>query len=608
MSSMSRVADYIADFLVKNDITDLFSVTGGGAMHLNDALGKKKGLHCVYNHHEQACAMSAEGYARLTGRTAAICVTTGPGGTNAITGVMGAYLDSIPMFVISGQVKYETTVRSTGLPLRQLGDQEFDIIKSVTNMTKYAVMIIDPLTIRYHLERALYLATHGRKGPIWLDIPLNVQSAIIDVDKLFPYDSSEDSKEIPEPVSDETAQKVMDLIRHAKRPVIMAGSGIRLASAHDEFIQLVDKLNVPVCTPWNSHDNIWNDHPMFFGRPGNMGERVGNFVIQNSDLLISIGSRLSIRQVSYNWANFSRESYKIMVDIDPWELKKPTLAIDLPIHADAGDFIQSLLRNLNGEELEPKRDWLAWCQCKREKYPVILNEYFRTDTPVNPYCFLDSLFRLLPENQVIVTGNGSACVMTFQAAYLKKGQRLFHNSGCASMGFALPASIGACIGQDRKKTICIDGDGSFQMNLQELQTIVHHNLPIIIFLLNNSGYHSIRQTQTSFFDGPCIGVDSDSGISFPDVEKIAYAYGIKFLRVNHLHDMDEKILEAIEFADGPFICEIMIDPAQIFSPKLSSRKLENGTMVSCPLEDMAPFLTREELCNEMIVTTISESN
>ena len=599
-----KVADFIAEFIVRKGIKNLFTVTGGGAMHLNDAFGHNKNIKCIYNHHEQASAMAAEGYSRLTGNIAAVCVTTGPGGTNAITGVMGAYVDSIPMLVISGQVKYETTVYSTGLPLRQLGDQEFDIVGSVKNMTKYAVTVINSKTILYHLDRAFYLATHGRKGPCWIDIPLDVQSAFIETDDLLEYNPVMDEMEIPKPVSKEIISEVLRLIKKSNRPVIMAGSGIRLSGSHERFLQMVNQLNIPVCTPWNSHDNIWDDHPMFAGRPGNMGERVGNFVVQNSDLLISIGSRLSIRQVSYNWEYFAREAYKVMVDIDPYELKKPTLKIDLPIHADAKDFINCMLEELNGDILPEKVDWIAWCRDKKKKYPVVLSDYFNKDSPVNPYCFLDILFKNLEENQVIVTGNGSACVMTFQAAYLKEGQRLFHNSGCASMGYGLPAAIGACFGNDKKKIICLDGDGSFQMNLQELQTIVHHNLPITIFLLNNNGYHSIRQTQNNFFSKDLVGVDVKSGISFPDIEKIAYAYGLEFARINRIDGMDSIIKYAIEY-DGPFICEVILDSLQNFSPKLSSHKVEDGSMISSPLEDMAPFLSRDEFFNEMIIKPIN---
>lgn len=605
MAETIRVADYIADFLASHGIHDVFMVTGGGAMHLDDALGKNSSLHCLFNHHEQACAMAAEGYARLTRRIAAVCVTTGPGGTNAITGVMGGWLDSIPMLILSGQVRYDTTVRASGLPLRQVGDQEFDITATVANMTKYAVMVVEKYRVRYHLERALYLATHGRPGPCWLDIPLNIQAALIDPEKLDAYNPEEDAAILPPPVKPQTAAEVIELIRRSKHPVIMAGAGIRLAGAHDDFIRLIDKLHVPVVTPWNSHDNIWSDHPLYAGRPGNMGERAGNFVVQNCDLLLSIGCRLSIRQVSYNWKSFARAAYTIMVDADAAELHKPTLSIDLPIHANAGDFITHMLETLSDDELEPKTQWIDWCRDKVRKYPVCLPEYWEKREPVNPYCFIDTLFHRLPENQVIVTGNGTACVVTFQGAYLKKGQRLFHNSGCASMGYGVPAAIGACVAQGRKRTICLDGDGSFQMNIQELQTIVYNRLPIILFLLNNSGYHSIRQTQSNYFGQPLVGVDATSGISFPDAEKIAAAYGIDFARIHSLDDMDAGLTAALQ-SKGPFLCEVMLDPAQYFTPKLSSRKLDDGRMISAPLEDMAPFLPRDEFRREMLIPPLDD--
>lgn len=599
-----RLADYIADFLTENGITDCFTVTGGGAMHLNDAFGHHNKLRTLYHHHEQACSMAAEGYARLSGKPAAVCVTTGPGGTNAITGVLGAYLDSIPMMVISGQVKYETTVHSSGLPLRQLGDQEFDIVSSVKTMTKYAVMVTEKNSIRYHLEKALFLALNGRKGPVWLDIPLDIQAAIIDTDNLFGYNPSEDSDEIPPFFEANEARLVLELIKNAKRPVLMAGAGIRLSDAHSEFLALIDLLNIPVVTPWNSHDNIWNDHSLFAGRPGNMGERAGNFVVQNSDLLLSLGCRLSIRQVSYNYESFAREAYKIMVDIDPAELKKPTLNIDMPILADAGDFIDALLRELKGESLPKKTQWLKWCKEKGKRFPVLQDKFYKKSSPINPYVFIGSLFSHLKNDDIVVCGNGTACVVTFQAAYLKPGQRLFHNSGCASMGFGLPAAIGASIAAGKKRIVCLDGDGSFQMNLQELATTAYHNLPITIFLLNNSGYHSIRQTQKSFFGEPLVGVDNSSGIGFPDAKKIAAAYGIPFLRADNHNELNHTVNAALSVQDGPMICEIILDINQPFEPKLSSRTLDDGRMVSSPLEDMAPFLPRDEFLKEMLLSPI----
>ena len=600
-----RVADYIARRLTEMGVRDVFTVTGGGAMHLNDALGKCEGLRCTYNHHEQACAMAAESYARLTGRIAAVCVTSGPGGTNAITGVLGGWQDSIPMLVISGQVKFSTTVRSTGLPLRQLGDQEFDITGCVKTMTKYAEMVVDANDLGYHLDRAFYLATHGRPGPCWLDIPLDVQGATIETDRLRVYNPEEDAQELPPAVPSNVLDEVVERIKNAERPVIMAGSGIRRAGVHDEFIALADRLGIPVVTPWNSHDNIWDNHPLYMGRPGNLGERVGNFVVQNSDLLLSIGCRLSIRQVSYNWTAFAREAYKIMVDIDPLELAKPTLSIDLPICADAGDFIRALSGRKCTYDAAQREAWLAWCNGIKDRYPILQPKFFEHESPVNPYVFIDSLFQQLPENEVITAANGSCCVITFQAAHLKKGQRLYHNSGCASMGYGLPAAIGASVATGGGRVICLEGDGSLQMNLQELMTAVHNKLPLKIFVMNNNGYHSIRQTQSSFFGQPLVGVAPDSGISFPDLSKIAYAYDIPFERVESHREMDEKIQKTLD-RPGISMCEIILDPRQYFEPKLSSKRLPDGRIVSPPLEDMYPFLPREEFLSNMIIAPENE--
>src|ERR1035437_8839552 len=509
-----RLANYIADFFVEKGVNHVFTVTGGGAMHLNDAFGHHEKLKCIYNHHEQACAMAAESYARLTGKIAAVCVTSGPGGTNAITGVLGGWLDSIPMLVISGQVRYDTTVHSTGKPMRQLGDQEYEITRSVAPMTKYAVMVTDPLEIEYHIEKAIFLATHGRKGPCWIEIPFNVQAATIETEELVKYDPAEDVQEIPKPILKETARQVIEHLRSAKRPLILSGSAIRLADCHDEFINLISKLNIPVVTAWNAHDTIWSDHPLYMGRPSTLGDRPGNLILQNCDVLLVLGSRLNVRQISFNWEQFAKNAYKIAVDIDQLELEKPTLSLDMPILGDVADLIDLLDKELDGNTLAPKQKWISACRQVKEEYPVVSACYFDKKSPVNPYCFIECLFSLLEENEVIVAANGSACVCTFQAAYLKKGQRLYTNSGWASMGYGLPAAIGAAIARDGKSVICIEGDGSIQMNLQELQTVVYHKLPIRIIVLNNDGYHSIRQTQSGFFGQPYHGIDSQSGLGF----------------------------------------------------------------------------------------------
>ncbi|WP_432718885.1 thiamine pyrophosphate-binding protein [Pectinatus frisingensis] len=587
-----KVANYIADFLVRNNIRHNFTVTGGGAMHLNDALGHNKDIKSIYNHHEQASAMAAEAYARLTGELACVCVTSGPGGTNAITGVLGGWLDSVPMFILSGQVKRETTVWATTLPLRQLGDQEYNIIESVKPMTKYAHMITDANEIRYHLEKMLYLAVNGRKGPVWLDIPLDVQAAIVDTDDLEGFNLNE-LKTLENPVYDKSMSLViLEHLKSAKRPVVYAGAGIRLAKAHKEFLMLVNKLHIPVVTSWNAHDNIWDDHPCFCGRPGTVGTRGGNFVVENSDLLFVLGCRLNIRQVGYNYKNFAKNAYKIMVDIDRAELDKPTLSIDLPIYANVKDVIEDLLTYDYENSTDQKR-WLEWSHNINEKYPATVPEYYKNKKPMNPYAFMTEFFKILNEDEVVVFGNGSAGVIPFQAASFKKGQRLIANSGCAAMGYGFPAAIGCAVANCGKRTICIDGDGSFQMNIQELQTVVYNHLNLKIIYFNNNGYHSIRQTQMNFFQPPLVGVCDGAGISFPKAEKIANAYGIPFFSIDSLDDIVEKTKKILSI-EGPVFCEVVVDSQQAFEPKISSKILPDGQIVSPLIDDMYPFLDREE--------------
>jgi len=597
---MIKVSDYIAQSLVRHGIDHVFLVTGGGAMHLNDAIGRCRGLKYVCCHHEQACAMAAESYCRLTGKLAAVNVTTGPGGTNAITGVWGAWTDSIGMIVISGQVKFETVVRSTDLPLRQLGDQELDIVKVVAPITKYAEMVTDPQAIRYHLEKALFLAKAGRSGPVWLDIPMNVQGALVDPETLPGFDPAELG-----PVSDDTSrlpqlcEKIAQLCREAERPVIFAGSGVRLAGAQADLIALADRWRVPVVTAWNAHDLIWNDHPGFVGRPGTIGDRAGNFAVQNADFLLVLGSRLNIRQISYNWENFAHRAYKVVVDIDPAELKKPTIHPDLPVQANVADVLAQLL-DQPAQEVPPKHtEWLAWCRERTAKYPVVLPEYHDSTDGINPYVFMEALFQHLPENQIVVTGDGTACVTSFQAAFLKPGQRLYTNSGCASMGYDLPAAIGAAFGSPGQDIVCLAGDGSIQMNLAELQTIRMHDLPVKLFVLNNQGYHSIRQTQQNYFPDNVIGCGTDSGLGFAPFRKLADACGFAYHAARSTAELNEAIQETLSGA-GPQMCEVFLDLSQQFAPKVSSRKLEDGRMVSAPLEDMAPFLSREELQQNLI--------
>lgn len=602
---MIKVSEYISKFLVDHGIVDCFMVTGGGAMHLDDALGHQEGLHCIFNHHEQACAIAAEGYTRMTGKLAAVCVTSGPGGTNAITGVMGGWLDSIPMFVLSGQVKRETTIWSCPeLGLRQLGDQEFDIINSVSNMTKYAVMLTTPEEVAYHLEKALYLALNGRGGPVWIDIPLDVQGAKIDESTLRHFNpQTEKPWQVPEPSSD-LAKTVLEKIRAAKSPLILAGTGIRLGDADDELLQLLEKLQIPVVTAWNANDSVAYDNPCFAGMPGTVGTRPGNFAVQNCDLLLSLGCRLNIRMIGYNHYDFAKNAYKIIVDIDPRELVKPTVRPDMPINAEVKQFIGALLK----EEYTPSeahKPWLAWCRDLVKKYPPAQESYRKAEGIINPYIFMDTLFDQLKDDDRIICGNGSACVVTFQASKIKQGQRMFTNSGCAAMGYGLPAALGVAVSDNSRRTICIDGDGSIMMNIQELATIAHNKLDMKIILLNNNGYHSIRQTQTNLFKPPFIGIDSTSGLSFPDFKKLADAFGLKYYVLDSEANCESVLKEALN-CEGPCICEAIVDPTQNFAPKSSSKVLPDGRIVSPSLDDMAPFLPREELKEIMFIPMMED--
>lgn len=597
---MKKVAKYISEFFVNKGVTDMFMITGGAAMHLNDAFGHQDGLKITYNHHEQACTISAEGYTRETGKIAPVCVTGGPGGTNAITGVFGAYVDSIPMFVVTGQAKRETTVGYASLPLRQLGDQEAQIVDAVRTMTKYAKMITDPRSIRKEMEKAWFLMLNGRPGPVWLDIPGDVASAMVETDDLEAFDKqayideNRGSFNQENPVyNNRDTEYLLDRISKAKRPVILAGTAIRHANQQDEFINAVEKLGIPVVTAWDAHDIIWDEHPLYCGRPGTVGTRAGNFIIQNADLLIVLGCRMNIRMIGYNFGDFGKNAYKIVVDIDDAELHKPTVHIDYPIHADLRDVLEDI--NKSGyQRNEEHQEWVGWCRNLDKKYPATLPEYYNDKNGLNPYVFITELFKELNEDESIVCGNGSACVVTFQAAIIKRRQRLYTNSGCAAMGYGFPAAVGACVARPDKRIICIDGDGSFMMNMQELQTVVFNKLNMKIFLLNNNGYHSIRQTQTNLFKGqPYVGIGGGYGLSMPDFSKVIPAFTVPYYKIDSLENIHDKIKEVLS-TEGPVFCEVFVDWHQEFAPKSSSKVLPDGRIVSAAVDDMAPFLDREE--------------
>lgn len=788
-----KLAKYISETLVKNGITQNFSVTGGGAMHLNDAFGHQKGMHTLYQHHEQACAMAAEAYARIYNRPALLCVTSGPGGTNAITGVLGAWLDSIPMIVVSGQVRYDNTARwaheQNGTRLRAMGDQEFEITKSITCMTKYAEMLSDPMRVRYAVEKCIYLSQTGRPGPVWLDIPVDVQGTFIETEDLVGFDpedyeaggdgwrkseildknktlsqskvqtyetvldkntktsdaSNADSGELlkqttcgsngnnadtsdpsnadteallnkagintnphlrfedgntrdrdkPVPPLDPTIPKrIIEKVAASKRPIFYTGNGIRIAGAETLFLEVAHRLNIPIVVGWNAPDIIPTEDPLYVGRPGGRGDRPGNIAVQNSDLILSIGSRLNIRQVGYNFQTWARDAYVIVNDIDADELRKPSVHCDLPVHADARALLKALLHELDklgvtrdnplfkGGEGMNREDaasichtekakevvsgassnltWLETCAFYRENYPTVLPEHFtpnsedpaKQDDPenrANVYAVVDIISRMAEPGQVTVVGNGSPCVAGGQAYIIKNGTRFISQDGVASMGYGLPAAIGAAVAvhsvnasgdpsyhetvderlkaeirdlywtgkeetyppYEKHDIILLTGDGSIQMNLQELQTIISHKLPIKIFLINNGGYHSIRQTQSNLFKGePLVGIGVDSGVegindlSFPDMEKLATAYGYPFMRVWHNQDLEAAVQKTFD-TEGPVICEIMVTMSQQFLPKSAAKKLPDGSIVSPPLEDMDPYLSDDEMNKVMLVKRVN---
>jgi acetolactate synthase-1/2/3 large subunit len=607
MAKNSKLSDYVAEFVAKNVAADVFLITGGGSMHLNDSFGTNKHIRYWCCHHEQACAIAAEVYARFKG-FACVNPTTGPGGTNTITGLIGAWLDSIPVLYISGNVR-KPHIGAGKRGLRQIGIQELNIVNVVKPVTKYAVFVADPRRIRYELEKACYIARSGRPGPVWLDIPLDVQSALINEKHLkgfpLPKEPEFDTNKVLRQM-----KSVVKLLQSAKRPVIIAGGGIRLAHGEKELLLLIKKLGIPVVTGMSAHDLIPSNHPLYFGRPGPFGERVGNLVVQNSDLVIAIGSRLHLWDIGLSPELWARKAKKIVVDIDAAELKKPTIHPDLAIRCDAKFFINKLLRLPKLPSLlkrEDLKEWITYCQRIRRQYSVFLPGYAKQKKYVNSYYFTKVLSEELHPGEIVITANGTAFTGTRQSFIVKKNQRFISNIGCASMGYDLPGAIGAAVATEgKKRIICIAGDGSIQMNLQELQTIVHNKFPIIIFVLNNEGYLAIRNTQDHYFKSRYIGADARHGVSCPDICKIAKAYGIPALRISNQKNLRRNIKKILRMK-GPVICDIMMDPKQPLIPKPSSVIRPDGSMQSMPLEDMYPFVTRNEFKKNMIIPPIDES-
>lgn len=610
---MKRAADILVEELIRLGITQVFLITGGGAMHLNDAFGRRRDkLSICHNHHEQASSMAADAYFRISGKPAVVQVTTGPGGINALNGVYGAWTDSIPMIVVSGQIKRDTMLCSQPFPLRQLGDQETDIISMVRPITKYAVELQDPGRVREVVAKAVYVATHGRPGPVWLDIPIDVSSALLDPDQL-PVWSAEnpddllclrgdtnlhpnalgDFNEDSDSVLERKAETLISRLRYAKHPVLLGGTGIHAANVESDFLSIAEKLRIPVVAGWGAYDLVPSSHPCYAGRPGTVGDRPGNMTVQNADFLLTLGCRLNIRQISYNWKRFAPHAWKAHVDVDPAELAKPTLSSDLMIHADLRRFLPILKKLLeHWSPLSEHEQYLEWCRTRVRRYPVLTEKHCSTQD-IHPYYFLHKVFEQLEAGDVVVTSNGAVSIIGPQVGEIKPGVRLISNSGCASMGFELPAAIGAALA-GAKRVVCLAGDGSIMMNLQELQTIAGLKLPILIILLNNDGYLSIRMTQSAYFTDNPFGTGPENGVTFPDFQQVVTAFGISAQRMSSRAEVDERLQEFFRLP-LPAFCEAIVDKKYGLEPKLASRKLADGSMLTPDLDDMAPFLPMEEL-------------
>jgi acetolactate synthase-1/2/3 large subunit len=602
-----RLADYVMSFVARLGVKHVFLVTGGGAMHLNDALARCSDLAFVCNHHEQASAIAAENYSKATDNLGVALVTTGPGGTNAITGVAGAWLDSTPVVFISGQVKRaDRMYGNDGAPLgvRQKGSQEIDIVSIVKPITKYAVTIDDPQSIRYHLEKAICLARTGRPGPVWIDIPIDVQAAPIDMKTMQGFDPAELSHNSR---SDWAAQlgEVIDRLNRAERPLIFAGNGVRVSGAADLFEKMVRSLNVPVGLTWLAMDLLSDDDKLFVGRPGTVASRGANFALQNADFVLVIGARLDAPLMGWDPRQFARGAYKAVVDIDPAELRKLQSVIDNAICADARDFIEALLARASALQPCDRSRWLKRCHDWKARYPIVLPEH-RAPGLVSVYHLAEVIGDELGPDDRIVSGSSGSALEVFLLAYrARKGRRVFHTAGLGAMGFAIPASIGICLGSGGQKTICVDGDGGFQLNIQELATIAHLDLPIKFFVLNNDGYASIRATQRNYFGAPNIGCDSNTGVRVPDYSKVARAYGLKAALIEDQSDLHGALRRVLQ-TRGPVVCDVRVIPDETRAPRVTSIQRADGSFVSKPLEDLWPFLDRNEFADNMIVEPVHE--
>jgi acetolactate synthase I/II/III large subunit len=602
---MMKLSDYIIKCLEDHGVKHIFMLTGGGAMHLNDSAGKSEKIEYICYLHEQACSIAAEAHARVTNNVGVTIVTTGPGATNTVTGVTAAWIESTPTLFISGQVKLADQIGDQ--KVRQMGMQEVDIISIVKPVTKYAVMIKDPKTVRYHVEKALYLAKSGRPGPVWLDIPLDIQGALIDPNELVGFDPAEvETSPVDYSQLHQQISQTIEYLNNSERPVIMGGNGIRLGEAIDEFIELVNYLNIPVLTSWNGIDLIWEDHELFIGRPGGVGHRGANFTQQNADFLLTIGARLNLLQTGWNYQAFARAAKKVMVDIDEAELKKKSVFPDVAVSVDSKIFIQELLKRKDEIKIKDRTAWLSRCKDWKQKYPVVLPEYWEEKDFANSYCLLDEISAHMKSDDVFVAGSSGSCIeVSMQTFKVKRGQRVFTTKGLASMGFGLPASIAACLAADRRRTVLVNGDGGFHMNIQELATLKGLELPVKIFILNNNGYSSIRATQKNFFNEHYVGCSGETKVFLPDLIRIAKAYDIQTEEIHSNDDIKAKVKKVLE-TPGPILCNVHVSPDQPIIPRQASYQKKDGSMESRPLEDLRPFLSREELKENMYIPLIED--
>ena len=594
---MIKLSDYVIRYLSSNGVSHIFMLPGGGCMHLVDSVGRNGNLEFVGCLHEQAAAIAADGYAQYKNDIGVALVTTGPGGTNAVTAVAASWIDSTPVLVISGQVKRSDLMHKKGV--RQMGVQEVDITRIVQPITKYAVTVTEPESIRYHLEKAVFLARNGRPGPVWIDIPLDVQAALIEEDSLNGF-CPDRTRASEKGYLTDLVRRAIELLNHSTKPVILAGRGIRIAGAEKAFKELIHVLRIPVLTTWRAADLIGDDDEYFFGRPGSIASRYANFVLQSADFLMTVGARLDLPQVGFNYKNFAPKAKKVIVDVDEAEIKKTGIDVEVPVVSDAAEFIKAFLENLRSVKPKDRSSWILKCKEWKEKYPVILPEYLdeKRET-VNTYALIECLSEVLTEEDIIVPGSSGSCAeITLQALRVKEGQRVINSPGLGSMGFGLPQSIGVCLASGKRRTIAIVGDGGLQHNIQELETLRRLNLPIKLFVLNNNGYASIRNTQNRFFKGHLVCCDPSSGLTLPDTCKIADVYGIKNTRIFNHRNLKGKIKEVLD-TKGPFVCEIMVDPDLQIAPRLSSALKQNGTVESRSLEDLWPFLDRDELARNL---------